>query len=172
MFDSKGDAYKFLEYLNSRHDCIKFTIEEEVMGRLPFLDILLKREETCMTTTVYRKSTHSGVYSHFTSFAPFSLKLQLIRTLLHRAYEICSSYELLHAEFERIRVMMMNNGYNCDYVYSVIGSFMTRKNSVNRPLFGPKPKEIFIRLPYLKDATYKLEKCLNSCHSQIRCGSL
>ena len=118
------------------------------------------------------KSTHSGVYSHFTSFAPFSLKLQLIRTLLHRAFEICSSYELLHLEFERIRVMMMNNGYNSDYIYSVIKRFMMRKNSVFSPQFGPKPKEIYIRLPYLKDATFKLEKCINSCLSQIKCGSL
>ena len=125
-----------------------------------------------MTTTVYQKSAHSGVYDHFTSFYPFSFKLQLIRTLLHRAYEICSSYELLHAEFERIRVMMMNNGYNCDYAYSVISRFMTRKISVYSPRFGPKPKEIYIRLPYLKDATYKLEKCINSCLSQIKCGSL
>ena len=171
-FNDLETANEFLTFLNGLHPNIKFTIEEEVMGRLPFLDILLKREESCMTTTVYRKSTHSGVYAHFTSFAPFSLKLQLIRSLLHRAYEICSSYELLHAEFERIRVMMMNNGYNCDYIYSVISRFLMRKNSVYSPRFGPKPKQIYIRLPFLKDATYKLEKCINSCLSQIKCGSL
>ena len=49
---------------------------------------------------------------------------------------------------------------------------MMRKNSVYRPYFGPKPKNIYIRLPYLKDATFKLEKCINSCLCQIKCGSL
>ena len=61
-FDNAQQAHEFLEFLNSLHPNIRFTIEEEVMGSLPFLDILLRREESCMTTTVYRKSTHSGVY--------------------------------------------------------------------------------------------------------------
>ena len=147
-------------------------MEEEVLGRMPFLDIMLIREDHRMSTSVYRKTTHSGVYAHYTSFVPFTLKLQLIRTLLHRAYEICSSYELLHAEFERIKLMMMNNGYNRDYIYSVVNRFLMRKNSEYRPFEGPKPKEIYLRLPYLKESTYKLEKCINSCLSRIKCGAL
>ena len=50
-----------------------------------------------------------------------------------------------------------------------------RKNSDYIPYiphFGPKPKEIYIRFPYLKDATYKLDKCINSSLSRIKCGSL
>ena len=143
-FENAQMALEFLKFLNSLHPNIMFTIEEEVAGSLPFLDILLRREETCMTTAVYRKSTHSGVYTHFTSFVPFALKLQLIRTLLHRAYEICSSYELLHIEFERIRIMLMNNGYSRDYIYSVIDRFLTRKNSEYVAPLGLKPKEIYI----------------------------
>ena len=122
-FDNLELAHIFLRFLNSLHPNLKFTIEEEVLRSLPFLDILLRREDNHMTTTVYRKSTHSGVYAHFTSFTPFGLKLQLIRTLLHRAFEICSYELLLHLEFERIRIMMMNN---CDYIYSVIDRFMMR----------------------------------------------
>ena len=171
-FESPEKAQEFLAFLNSLHGNIKFTIEEEVLGKMPFLDILLIRENDRMSTTVYRKTTHSGVYAHFTSFVPFTLKLQLIRTLLHRAYEICSSYELLHAEFERIKLMMMNNGYNRDYIYSVINRFLTRKMSEYRPFEGPKPKEIYLRLPFLKESTYKLENCINSCLSRIKCGAL
>ena len=157
---------------DNMHMALEFTIEEESEGWLPFLDILLTREESSMTTAVYRKTTHSGVYTHFTSFVPFCLKLQLIRTLLHRAFEICSSYELLHREFERIRVMLMNNGYCSEYIFSVIGRFMTRKFTEYRPFFGPRPKEIYLRVPFLKDTTYKLERSINSCLSQIKCGSL
>ena len=68
--------------------------------------------------------------------------------------------------------MLMNNGYCRDYIYSVIDRFLTRKNSEYRTPLGPKPREIYIRVPYLKDATYKLEKSINSCLNRIKCGSL
>jgi len=170
--ESSGAAHELLLFLNSLHSNIKFTIEEEDDASLPFLDIRLTRGTNCLTTQVYRKGTHSGVYTHYTSFVPFYLKSQLIRTLLHRAYEICSSYELLHREFERIRVMMLNNGYTSDYLYSVIEKFMMRKQTEYNPPFGPKPKDIYLRLPYLKEATSKLEGSITSCLRQMNCGSL
>ena len=165
-------AHKFLHFLNRLHPNIKFTIEEEDEGSLPFLDVLMTRETKSVSTTVYRKSTHSGVYTHYTSFVPFYLKSQLIRTLLHRAYSICSSHVLLHREFERIRVMMMNNGYNSDYLHSIIDKFMMRKYAKYCPFVGPKPKDIYLRLPYLKDATSKIEGSITSCFKQMKCGSL
>ena len=105
--ESSVVAHELPQFLNSLHPNIKFTIEEEEDASLPFLDILLTRGNDRLTTAVYRKATHSGVYTHYTSFVPYYLKLQLIRTLLHRAYEICCSHELLHREFERIRVMLL-----------------------------------------------------------------
>ena len=66
----------------------------------------------------------------------------------------------------------MNNGYNCDYILSFVRQFLQKKYSEYSVPFGPKPKVIYIRVPYLKDATYKLEKSINSCLSQIKCGSL
>jgi len=170
--ESSVVAHELLQMLNGLHPNIKFTIEEEENCSLPFLDIRMTREVNCLTTSVYRKSTHSGVFTHYTSFVPFYLKSQLIRTLLHRAYEICSSYELLHREFERLRVMLLNNGYTRDYLYSVIDKFMSRKYTEYRPPLGPKPKDIYLRLPYLRDVTSKLEGSITSCLGQMKCGSL
>jgi len=42
MLDSKDTANEFLEYLNSRHNSIKFTIEFKKAKEMPFLDILVK----------------------------------------------------------------------------------------------------------------------------------
>ena len=46
MFEHKDHAYQFLNYLNEQHACIKFTIEEEENGKLPFLDVLVNKLET------------------------------------------------------------------------------------------------------------------------------
>ena len=49
----------FHDHLNSIDPCIQFTIERESDGQLPFLDILLNREEDgSISTSVYRKATH------------------------------------------------------------------------------------------------------------------
>ena len=44
---------KFNEYLNMKHDNIKFTNEKEVNGSLPFLDLLISRNKKGFTRIVY-----------------------------------------------------------------------------------------------------------------------
>jgi len=43
MFNNKDSANEILQYLNSRHNNIKFTIEFEHDNEIPFFDILIKR---------------------------------------------------------------------------------------------------------------------------------
>ena len=63
------------DHLNSIDACIHFTIEKESDGQLPFLDILLKREEDgSISTSVYRKATHTDHYLYFHSHHPAAHK--------------------------------------------------------------------------------------------------
>ena len=82
---------KFFDYLNSRHPNIKFTFEKQNRAKLAFLDILIATENHNFCTSVFRKKTSIGLYTNFTSFTPFSYKIGLIKTLLHRAFEISNS---------------------------------------------------------------------------------
>ena len=65
----KGDSTKeLLTHLNEIRPTIRFTIEEEQDGTLPFLDTLLKRnEDGRLNISIYRKSTHMDRYLHFKS---------------------------------------------------------------------------------------------------------
>ena len=56
-----GDLVNFFHsHLNSIDNNIQFTVEKESDGQLPFLDILLTREEDgSVSTSVYCKSTHT-----------------------------------------------------------------------------------------------------------------
>lgn len=50
----------FHHHLDSIEPSIQFTVEKEVEGRLPFLDILLSRDSKgLVSTAVYRKETHT-----------------------------------------------------------------------------------------------------------------
>ena len=50
-----------------------------------FLDIKLSVDGT----DVYRKNTHTGQYTHFSSFEPFALKMACMKSLFHRTFMTC-----------------------------------------------------------------------------------
>ena len=72
----------FLNYFNSCHENIKFTSEKETNNKLSFLDIEISRDKNQFITSVYRKPTFSGVFSHFDSFIPRGYKFNLVSTLI------------------------------------------------------------------------------------------
>ena len=103
LFNCEVDAMKFFDYLNSRHPNIKFTFEKQNGGKLAFLDILISNESDNFCTSVFRKKTSIGLYTNFTSFTPFSYKIGLIKTLLHRAFKISSSWKFFDQEKQKIK---------------------------------------------------------------------
>ena len=63
-----------LQQLNSFHPNIQFAVEIESSRRIPFLDILIVKKKSKNETTVYRKSTDTGIYLNWFSFAPNTWK--------------------------------------------------------------------------------------------------
>ena len=82
---------------------ITLTSNIEMNNSLSFLDIKIVRENNIFTISVYRKLTFSGVFTNFESFIPNSYKYALIFTLLHRAFKLCSNFELFHQEIENLK---------------------------------------------------------------------
>ena len=58
-----------------------FTIETDQRNKMSFLDVDVIREQGKFTTSVNRKPTFSGVYSHFDSFLPDTYKIGMIYIL-------------------------------------------------------------------------------------------
>ena len=178
-FKSRDDAHRFLTFLNNLHTALKFTMEEERDGVLgiPFLDIEIQKTTTGIITTIYRKPTHSGVYTHWLSFCPNYLKHNLIQTLLHRAWMICNNYAIWHSEVEKIKNMLMSNGYNKSLIENKIGDFLNNKmegtNSTSKyETTKTGVTKVYLKLPYLGEMSYKIKKSINSCLKQIKCNSV
>ena len=96
--DKEGSINHVLQQLNSFHPNIQFTFEIESSGRIPFLDILIIRKKSKTETTVYIKSTDTGIYLNCFSFAPSTRKQGTLKNLVHRAHNICSAKYLLKKE--------------------------------------------------------------------------
>ena len=101
-----------LSTLNSFHENISFTYEQEINGKNSFLDILILRNGNSFETTVHRKSTHNNIYLHWESFALNTWKRGTLGTLYLRAHAICSMRELLDQEINHLQhVFVTFNGY-------------------------------------------------------------
>ena len=93
----KEDRNSFLQHLNSSHPNIKFTCEEvRDDGSMPFLDVLITPEEDgSLSTSVFRKPTHTDLYLQWDSHHTISSKYSVAGTLYHRAKTVCSNPQLL-----------------------------------------------------------------------------
>ena len=94
--------------------------EKESNSTLPFLDVLVYKDDSCFLTGVYRKPTFTGLYICWDSFCPKKYKLNLIKSLVHRALIICSKSKLV-GEIDFITETLCNNSFPEDIVQSVIG---------------------------------------------------
>ena len=73
---------------------------------------MLIRMNDTLETTIYRKSTHNGVYLHWNSFAPKTWKRCTLWTTLIRAYKICTTKQVFQNELRQIEEEFIKiNGY-------------------------------------------------------------
>ena len=66
------------------------------------------RDADKFSSSVHRKDTFSGVYTKFKSFMPETYKSGLVSTLLYRGFMICSSFQSLHKEIEKLKIIFSN----------------------------------------------------------------
>ena len=102
--------------------------EKEFNHSLPFLDVLVERLGSEFSTSVYRKPTCAGQYLRWNSFSSHKRKINLIGTLVHRAFMICSKGEL-DPELDKIRSILLKNGYPEHSINSTLKRKLQQLNS-------------------------------------------
>ena len=63
-----------------------------------FLEVKITHSNNQLVTSVFRKTTFSGVFTSFKSFMLVVYKFGIVYILLHCSFSICSSYEKFHEE--------------------------------------------------------------------------
>ena len=158
LFRKKGHAKLFLNYLNSKHTNINFTMENENFNSLSFLDVCVNRAENKFLTNVYRKPTFTGLGVSFFSFIPYKFKINALKTIIYRAYHICSNYHSLHKEFQFIISLFSANGFPKSLIEKSISEFLN-KIYCNKPITYNVPKmPMYLTLPFFGPQSIKLSK--------------
>ena len=87
-------------------------MELESDGRLPFLDVLMcRRPDGSISTSVYRKDTHTDKYLDFSSHHPLSHTIAVVRTLCSRADTHSSLASSRIDEVNHVSTALGLNGY-------------------------------------------------------------
>lgn len=127
-----GSINVVINILNNFHQNIKFTYELEKDGKISFLDVLLSRFDDKIETTVFRKETNNDIYLHWKSFAPITWKRGTLKTLIRRAYTICSNDKLLKEELIHLEKCFAEvNGYPKWLLKQTFDSFNNNNNNRN-----------------------------------------
>ena len=130
------DFNSFFSRLNSLHPCIKFKVEWEKHGRLPFLDVLIHKESSGLHFSVYRKATNSNAYIHYYSFHDKRIKKAVISGMFLRAYRICNS-DKLQDEIEHIQGIFTELRYPEWFIHdahiSARKTFFKKGNTTREP---------------------------------------
>ena len=116
---------------------------------MPFLDVNMFRENGKFVTNVYRKETFTGVYTNFSSFIPLEHKLGLVYTLLHRCFCLVSDMFKFHFEIEKLKEILLSNGYSNKFIEKCISKFMN-KLYIEKPVMSTVPKkQLYLVLPFI-----------------------
>ena len=173
LFKSKDHVKKFLRYANSKHPNIEFSYEEEEDNKLPFLDIEISRVNGNFVTSLYRKSTFSGVYLNFNSYLPREYKEGLLYTLLYRSYRISFNYLRLDEEIEKLKLIWQKNSFPLHFIDNCVYRFLNKLFiKRNKDKTQSDKKEVRISLPYLGVISIQLMKRLRdiyrTCYPELK----
>ena len=155
VFYNEDDCNTFLSHLNSLHPSLRFTHEREFNHSLAFLDVLAERLGSEFSTSVYRKSTFTGQYLRWNSFSPHKRKINLIDTLVHRAFMICSKGKQ-DPEHDKLRSILLENGYPKHLINSTLKQKLQQLNS--RPVLIVKKCAVYLHAPWIGNVSTRFEK--------------
>ena len=150
LFRNETEALQFFEYLNKRHVNISFTYEKEIDGKLCFLDVLIKNVNAQkFETSVFRKSTFTGLLTNFLSFSPMFYKVALIKTLINRVYHICSTWQMFHENLKEVKLILGKNMFPVKMVNETIKTYLDTKMRKTEVVSETETCNTYFKLPYI-----------------------
>ena len=111
---------------------LDFTHEYNTNNKLAFLDVMMGiSNNNEFIRSVHTKPTKTPDCIRFECDAPLKYKSGVLHTLLNRAWKICSSREYFIEETDRIKKLLINNGFPNSMCDQTTKKFIDRKTANN-----------------------------------------
>ena len=157
-FQNLNQAQRFLQYINQQHPNINFTMEVENNNCINFLDITISRSDNSFTTNIFRKNCFTGLGQNFYSFSPVIYKYNSCKTLIHRAFSICSNWKNFTSELSFLKNFFKLNCFP-NYIFDKCVKTHLDAIFLPKPVVATVPKCIhYISFPYLGSKTKSVQQ--------------
>ena len=152
----RGNVDDFLQHLNNQQPSIRFTMETENNNKLAFLDTAVSREpDGRLTTSVYRKPTHTDQYLAYDSHHPQSVKRGIVKCLYERAKRLVTKPSVISEEKKHLSSVLVSNGYPFSFLQKLTKTGIP--NNSAEPAIAFKATAV---LPYVKGVSEQLRRSL------------
>jgi hypothetical protein len=147
----------FLEYINSLHEKIKFTLEIEKENKINFLDLTITKNENKLFFNIYRKPSYSDAIIPKESLHPRQHKLAFFNCMIHRAFSIPLSEKDLNNEINIIKNIAINNGFDIKLIDNLI-KIKNTKNALKSiyPSIKSQDQNSYVTLTYFGEISEKI----------------
>ncbi|XP_071542966.1 uncharacterized protein [Panulirus ornatus] len=126
------DNLNSLENLSNRlqeTSGLRFTVEWNNYGKITFLDVMVNTTTGSFVTDAYRKPTNQGKCMNGICEYIHDYKRSVIRAYVRRMIKMCSTWQLLHQELQRVRQMLINKGYSNTEFDTIVNNMLEQTTS-------------------------------------------
>ena len=160
LFESLESSHSFCKCMSSKHQNIKFTVEQENIGPFLFLDVKIRRKNGKFVACVSRKPKFSGIFTDYESFISTYQKRWPLHTLLHRSCSICCNFKTFHFEMDYLKTILMKNNYPLNFIDSCIKSFLIKLYAPKVIVKNVPKRDVFVKLPFLGSTSLQIGRKL------------
>ena len=134
-------------------------MEKEANNRLAFWDVLVDNASSSSPiTSVYHKTSYTGLLTNFFSFSPHSYKVGLV----NRAYKINNTWHGFHRDIESLVITLKKNFFPAKIIDPIIQHYLDKASATptNPGKLNNEPSKsiIHFKLPYLNASAFTLRK--------------
>jgi len=130
---SREDINSLLEIMNSLFPTIKFTVEHETNGKLPFLDLFIAREHDKLIWKIYEKDSKShNIIPNF-SYHTYPQKMAFFHSSFHRILTYLYTENEILTEKNKVIDIGIQHGYKrekLEHIFNKMEGKMKKKTSI------------------------------------------
>lgn len=160
VITNRENVNKLFHALNNGHDSLKFTLEEAVDQKIPFLDVTVEQDNDKLITKWYTKAMASGRILNYNSAHPPAMKFNVALQLSTRAIHL--SNQRYHQEvYNKIWNIWEKNKYPRATIKKVI--HRTKNPEIREPrseAADDDTRPMPVKIPYIPIISDKINKNL------------
>ena len=97
---------------------------------------------------LFRKPTFTGLFTNFNSFIPLTYKQNLVSCLIHRIFNLCSSYENFHTSLKLSESYLTRMVFPLTCSTALFAASLTTPLTPRPPVLTASKKIIYFCLPF------------------------